>query len=297
MGGRVRCAAMASAIAHRVVVVGGGFGGVQVVHGLRRAPVEVTLVDRQNFTLFQPLAYQVATGALAAPEIAVPLRRVVRGQDNVRVILAEVIDVDVAAREVVLGRLPNGEPGRRLASDTLVTAGGSRYSYFGHGDWAERALELKSLEGALTIRSRLLTAFEAAEVERDPKRRAAWLTFVVVGGGPTGVEMAGQIAELAHDTLRADYRAADTGSARVLLVETADRPLTGFPPSLSAKAVRSLERLGVTPLLGSTVIDVTDESVSVRSASGERTIPARTVIWAAGVEAEGLAAAVARAAG
>ncbi len=280
-----------------MVVVGGGFGGVQVVRGLRRAPVEVTLVDRQNFTLFQPLAYQVATGALAAPEIAVPLRRIVRGQENVRVMMAEVVEVDVAARAVVLGRLPNGETGRRLPYDTLVAAGGSRYSYFGHDDWAERALELKSLEGALTIRSRLLTAFEAAEVELDPDRRAAWLTFVVVGGGPTGVEMAGQIAELARDTLRADYRAADTRSARVLLVETADRPLAGFPPSLAAKAVRSLERLGVTPMLGTTVIDVTDETVSVRTASGDRQIPARTVIWAAGVEAEGLAATMARAAG
>ena len=283
---------------HRVVVVGGGFGGLQAVRRLRRASVDVTLVDRQNFHLFQPLVYQVATGALSAAEVAAPLRAVLKRQENVRVVLAEVSGFDLERRQVVLDHLPNGRRGQRLDYDTLVVAGGSRYSYFGHNDWRARAPELKSLAGALDIRNRILTAFEAAEVELDEELRRSWLTFVVVGGGPTGVEMAGQIAELARDSLRRDFRAIDTRTARVLLVETADRILTGFPPSLSHKAERALEQLGVTPLVGHTVVDVGSVSVAIRSAGGEvEEVGARTLIWAAGVAASPLAAALASAVG
>ena len=282
----------------RVVVVGGGFGGLQAARKLGGAPVDVTLVDRQNFHLFQPLVYQVATGALSAAEVAAPLRGVFKRQANVRVVLAEVSGFDLERRQVLLDHLPNGARGERLDYDTLVVAGGSRYSYFGHDDWRERAPELKSLAGALDIRNRILTAFEAAEIEPDEERRRSWLTFVVVGGGPTGVEMAGQIAELARETLRRDFRHVDTRAARVLLVETADRILTGFPPSLSHKGERALEKLGVTPFVGHTVVDVGSASVAIRSANGEiEDVGARTVIWAAGVAASPLAAALASAAG
>ena len=189
--------------AHRVVIVGGGFGGLQAARGLRGAPVEITLIDRRNFHLFQPLSYQVATGALSPGEVAYPLRAVFKRDRNVRVLLAEVERFDLERREVVLrpvGGLPAPEP---VPYDTLIVAGGSHYSYFGHDEWSAHAAEVKSLESALTVRSRILSAFEAAELERDPERREEWLTFAVVGAGPTGVEMAGQIAELARDTLRA----------------------------------------------------------------------------------------------
>jgi NADH dehydrogenase len=282
----------------RVVVVGGGFGGLQAVRKLNRAAVDITLVDRQNFHLFQPLAYQVATGALSATEIATPLRVVLKRQANARVVLAEVAGFDLERRQVVLGHLPNGAHDERLDYDTLVVAGGSQYSYFGHDDWRGDAPELKSLAGALDIRSRILTAFEAAEVEPDDERRRSWLTFVVVGGGTTGVEMAGQIAELAQDTLHRDFRRIDTRSARVLLVEAADRILTGFPPSLSHKGERALEKLGVTPLVGHTVVDIGPVSVSIRSAAGEaEEIGTHVVVWAAGVAASPLAGGLASAAG
>jgi NADH dehydrogenase len=292
-------ASSAGELAHeRVVVVGGGFGGLQAVRRLRRAAVDVTLVDRQNFHLFQPLVYQVATGALSAAEVTAPLRAVLKRQTNVRVVLAEVSGFDLERRQVVLDHLPNGRRGERLDYDTLIVGGGSRYSYFGHDDWRARAPELKSLAGALDIRNRILSAFEAAEVEHKEELRRSWLTFVVVGGGPTGVEMAGQIAELARDTLRRDFRQIDTRRARVLLVETADRILTGFPSSLSHKAERALKKLGVTPLVAHTVVDVGPASVTTRSASGEmEDVGARTVIWAAGVAASPLAATLASASG
>ncbi len=279
---------------HRVVIVGGGFGGLQAARALRGAPVEITLIDRRNFHLFQPLSYQVATGALSPGEVAYPLRAIFKRDRNVRVVLAEVARFDLERREVVL-RPVDGLPAPEAAPyDTLIVAGGSRYSYFGHDEWSEYAAEVKSLESALTVRSRILTAFEAAEIERDPQRREEWLTFVVVGAGPTGVEMAGQIAELARDTLRADFRTADPGSGRILLVETADRVLTGFPPSLSAKAERSLRRLGVTPELGGTVVDVDETGVTIEDADGvTRRVPSRTVVWAAGVTASSLATALA----
>src|SRR3954471_21661958 len=280
--------------AHRVVIVGGGFGGLHATRGLRGAPVEITLIDRRNFHLFQPLTYQVATGALSPGEVAYPLRAVFKHDRNVRVLLAEVARFDLERREVVLrsvAGLPRPEP---VPYDTLIVAGGSHYSYFGHDEWAAHAAEVKSLESALTVRSRILAAFEGAELETEPERRAEWLTFTVVGAGPTGVEMAGQIAELAHDTLRRDFRSADPGRARVLLIEAADRVLTSFPPSLSAKAERALRRLGVTPVLGSTVVDVDETGVKIAHADdATRRIAARTVIWAAGVTASGLASELA----
>jgi NADH dehydrogenase len=282
---------------HRVVVVGGGFGGLQAVHALRRAPVEITLVDRQNYHLFQPLAYQVATGSLSSSEIAAPLRSVFKRQQNVRVLLAEATGVDLAAHKLELGSLPNGREREEIPYDSLIVATGSRYSYFGREDWRPYAPELKSLPGALDIRARILRAFEAAEMEDDPALRRAWLTFVVVGAGPTGVEMAGQIAELARDTLPRDFRTADTRETRVLLVETADRVLGSFTAKLSEKAKRSLEAIGVTPLTGHTVVDIGPQSVSVQSDGTIEEIPARTVIWAAGVTASSFARVLADAAG
>jgi NADH:ubiquinone reductase (H+-translocating) len=272
---------------HRVVVIGGGFGGLQATAKVSRAPVDVTLVDRRNFHLFQPLAYQVATGALSPGEICYPLRAIFKRRDNVRVLMAEVTGFDLASRRVELE--PIGQSGMSIAYDTLIVAGGSQYSYFGHDDWRAAAPELKSLEGALELRRRILRAFEAAEVEPDPDRSAAWLTFVIIGGGPTGVEMAGQIGEIARDTRR-DFRAIDSRQARILLVETSDRLLGTFPASLSAKAARSLQRLGATPRLGETAVAIDDQAVRVQHQDGAvEHIPARTVIWAAGVEASGLA--------
>jgi NADH:ubiquinone reductase (H+-translocating) len=283
---------------HRVVVVGGGFGGLQAARRLRRAPVEITLIDRRNFHLFQPLSYQVATGALSPGEVAYPLRAIFKRDRNVHVVLAEVERFDLERREVILhsvGDLPTPDP---VPYDTLIVAGGSHYSYFGHDEWSAYAAEVKSLESALVVRGRILSAFEAAELEHDPERREEWLTFVVVGAGPTGVEMAGQIGELARDTLNRDFRTADPTSGSILLVEAADRVLTGFPPSLSAKAERSLRRLGVTPLLDSTVVDVDETGVTIREASGEtRRIPARTIVWAAGVTASALASDLAELSG
>jgi NADH dehydrogenase len=271
-------------------VVGGGFGGLQAVLKLRRAPVEVTLVDRRNFHLFQPLTYQVATGALSPGEIAYPLRAIFKRYRNVRVLMAEVADFDLEARELQLRHVAGVPAPATIPYDTLIVAGGSRYSYFGHDEWREHAAEVKSLESALLVRNRLLSAFEAAESEPDPQRREAWLTFVVVGAGPTGVEMAGQIGELARDTLHRDFRAIDPRKARILLVEAADRVLTTFPASLSTKAARSLQRLGVTVLLGRTVTCVDGESVTVDDPSGKsERILSRTIVWAAGVTASGLA--------
>jgi NADH dehydrogenase len=284
-------------MSQRVVVVGGGFGGMLAVRGLRRADVDVTLVDRQNFYLFQPLVYQVATGSLSSVEISVPLRQIVRRQRNARVLLGEVDGFDLERRLVSVRGLPNDGDDIELPYDVLVVAGGSRYSYFGHDEWAPYAPELKSLAGALDLRDRILLAFEAAETETDADARQAWLTFVVVGAGPTGVEMAGQIAELGQ-TLRSEYRAADTRSVRVLLVEATDRVLGAFPDPLPRKAERQLRTLGVTPMLKTTVVGVDAHGVDVEGAADRATrIPARTAVWAAGVTASPVAAALAAAAG
>ena len=267
------------------------------MRGLRGADVEVTLIDRQNFYLFQPLVYQVATGSLSSVEIAVPLRQIVRRQHNTRVMLGEVVGFDLDARHVIIDQLPNGARGAELPYDVLLVGGGSRYSYFGHDEWAAHAPELKSLAGALDLRDRILLAFEAAEIEPDEAAREAWLTFVVVGAGPTGVEMAGQIAELGH-TLRREYRSVDTSKARVLLIEATDRVLGAFPDPLPRKAEQQLRSLGVTPLLSTTVVDIGSASVEVQAPDGSRTtIAARTAVWAAGVTASPLAGLLAEAAG
>jgi len=273
-----------------VVVVGGGFGGLQAVSHLARAPIEVTLIDRRNFHLFQPLTYQIATGALSPDEVCYPLRAIFKRRRNVRVLLGEVTEVDLEGRTVKIEPGAGDSGTQSIPYDTLIASGGSRYSYFGHDEWQDVAREVKSLESAVAVRGEILSAFEAAEVEPDEERRRAWLTFVVVGAGPTGVEMAGQIGELARDTLRRDFRLIDPREGRVLLVEMADRVLTTFPPSLSAKAARSLEHLGVTPLLGRTVVDIDEEGVTTETADHQHErLPARTVIWAAGVTASSLA--------
>jgi NADH dehydrogenase len=277
----------------KVVIVGGGFGGLQAARGLRRADVEVTLVDRQNFFLFQPLAYEVATGSLSSVEIALPLRHALRRQRNTRVVLGEATGFDLAARTVTVSRLPTGDT-TTFDYDVLAVAGGARYSYFGHDDWAEFAPELKTLDGALDLRDRILLAFESAEVETDEAARRAWLTFVVVGAGPTGVEMAGQIAELARDVLPKELREADPRSARVLLVEAGDRVLAGFMPRLSRSAERQLRSLGVEPLLETLVTGIDADGVTLES--GER-ISARTKVWAAGVAAAEVSQLLADAAG
>jgi len=285
-------------VSRRVVVVGGGFAGLLAARGLRGADgVDVTLVDRENFFLFQPLAYQVATGALSSVEIAAPLRQVLRRSRSTHVVLGEATGFDLDRRVVVVERLPNGDEPRELPYDTLVVAGGSRYSYFGHDHWAPYAPELKSLDGALELRDRILSAFEAAEVERDPAKRAAFLTFVIVGAGPTGVEMAGQIAELSRRVLRNEYRSTDTAEAQVLLVEAGERVLASYPPRLSHSAERQLRSLGVTPVLSSPVTDVGDGFVELQDGGQTRRIETRTVVWAAGVRASPLAAALADAAG
>src|SRR5258707_14698358 len=239
---------MTEASMHRVVIVGGGFGGLQAVENLRRAPVEATLADRRNFHLFQPLTYQVATGALSPGEIAYPLRAIFTRNKSVRVLLAEVAGFDLAEHRLQLRSVVGAPVPDSIPYDSLIVAGGSQYSYFGHDEWSEFAAEVKSLESAILVRGRILGAFEAAELEPDPERRAAWLTFVVVGAGPTGVEMAGQIAELARDTVRREFRAIDPRTARIVLVEAADRVLTTFPPSLSTRAAQSLHPIGVTGL-------------------------------------------------
>jgi NADH dehydrogenase len=291
---RRRPATEESAERHRVVVIGGGFGGLLAVRKLRRAPVDITLIDRRNFHLFQPLVYQVATGALSPGEIAAPLRGIFKRNRNVRVLLGEVTGFDLAGRRVLLGGLPSDDGPQEIPYDSLIVAAGSKYSYFGHEEWRPFAPDVKSIEGALDVRRRILTAFEAAEYESDPERRAAWLTFVVVGGGPTGVELAGQIGEIARDTLRRDFRTIDTRSTRILLVELAGRVLPEFPPRLSASAARALEQLGVTPLTGRRVVEIDKESVTIAAESGatER-VPARTVVWAAGVVASELGARLA----
>src|SRR3954463_14163543 len=253
---------------HRVVIVGAGFGGLQAAQHLKNADVEVTLIDRRNFHLFQPLAYQVATGALAPGEVCYPLRSIFRGEDNVRVILAEVTGFDLTARTVAL-RTPTGV--ETVGYDTLIVGGGSKYNYFGHPEWQEHAAELKSLEGALQIRAQVLRAFEAAEVVETEEERARQLTFVIVGAGPTGVEMAGQIAEIARDTRR-DFRAADTSQARVLLLEAGDRVLAAFPERLSRRAFKSLESLGVTPLLGHLVTGIDADGVTMRCDGDESVV-------------------------
>ena len=272
---------MSMAAPHRVVIVGAGFGGLYAAQALKRAAVELTVIDRRNYHLFQPLLYQVATGGLSPGEIASPIRHVLSRQRNTRVWLAEVRDIDVQNRRLLLDA---GE----ASYDTLVLAAGSHYNYFGHDQWAALAPGLKSIEDATEIRSRILTAFESAERQPDAEARRAWLTFVIVGGGPTGVELAGALGEIARDTLRHDFRSINPADARILLMEGSPRILPTFPPDLSASAERALAHLGVETHTGATVVDLNSGGVSVRSGDHVERIAARTVLWAAGVEASGL---------
>jgi NADH dehydrogenase len=260
---------------HRVVVVGAGFGGLEVVKGLAGAPVAITLIDRRNHHLFQPLLYQVATASLATSEIAWPIRALMRDRPEVTTILAELVGVDADGRRVRL------EDGASLPYDTLVLATGARHAYFGHDEWEPFAPGLKTIEDATKIRRRILLAFERAERETDPVQQAALLTFVVIGAGPTGVELAGTIADLARKTLPPDFRNIDTGEARVVLIEAGPRVLAGYPDELSDYAQASLEALGVEVELGRAVSDCTADSV----AYGDRRLSTRTILWAAGVRA------------
>jgi NADH dehydrogenase len=275
---------------HRVVIIGGGFGGLYAAQHLKGTPVQVTLLDRRNFHLFQPLLYQVATGGLSPANIAAPLRGVLRRQKNAQVLLAEVVDIDVANRQVILS---DGQVGY----DTLVVATGARHHYFGHPEWEQLAPGLKTIEDATEIRRRVLLAFEAAEREPDPERRRTWLTFVVVGAGPTGVELAGTLGELARYTLRGDFRTIDTAQARVLLLEGTDRVLPPYPPDLSAKAADQLQRLGVTVQTGAVVTDVQPDAVTFRRGDQSERVATRTVLWGAGVQASPLGQALAAATG
>ena len=248
---------------------------------LAKVPVDVTLLDRRNFHLFQPLLYQVATGTLSPANIAAPLRSVLRRQKNARVLLAEVTGFDLDKRLV---KLDDGE----IPYDSLIVATGSRHHYFGHPEWETVAPGLKSVEDATTMRRRILSAFEAAELCTDPARRQALLTFVVVGGGPTGVELAGAVAELAHRTLRNDFRSIHPNKARILLVEGVERILNVYPPDLSAKATRALEKLGVTVRTKTSVIDVHPERVTLKSGEQTEVVAAHTMLWGAGVQASPL---------
>ena len=260
--------------APRVVIVGGGFGGLSAAKALAKAPFDVTLIDRNNHHLFQPLLYQVATAALSPADIAWPIRHVLRGQKNAHVMLAKVTGVDLTRKEVVTDD-------RRMPYDYLVIATGARHAYFGHDAWAEFAPGLKTIDDATSVRRRILLAFEHAENESDAAERARLLTFVVIGGGATGVEMAGAIAELAKRALAADFRSIDPRSARIILVEAASRVLTPFDEKLSDTARRALEQLGVEVRLGAAVTDCNADGVRL----GSDFIPTRTVIWAAGVMA------------
>lgn len=265
--------------AYRVAILGGGFGGLYAAERLGRRGVPVTLIDRRNFHLFQPLLYQVATGGLSPGDIASPLRSVLRRFPQVEVVQGEAVDIDVGRRRVVLR---DGEVGY----DTLVVATGSSHHYFGHDQWERDAPGLKTVEDALEVRRRILVAFEAAEREPDPRRREACTTFLVVGGGPTGVEMAGAIGELARTTLKRDFRHIDPGRSRIILVEGLERVLPGFPPRLSAKAARTLGRLGVEVQTRTRVSDIRGDRVTLKHADGtESVVAARTVVWAAGVQA------------
>lgn len=276
--------------AHRVLIIGGGFGGLSAARALRRAPVQVTLVDRRNFHLFQPLLYQVATGALSPANIAAPLRALLRRQANVEVLLGEVDEIDVAARRV---RLRDGA----LTYDSLIVAAGATHSYFGHPEWEADAPGLKTIEDATALRRKILLAFETAERLHDPAEIGPWMTFVIVGAGPTGVEMAGAVAELAHETLRHDFRSIDPTRARILLVEGTDRVLPPFAPKLSAQARTGLERMGVEVRCNTLVTGIENGAVTLKSGNDTERIASHTFLWSAGVAASPLAKLLAGATG
>lgn len=266
---------------HRVVIVGGGFAGLHAARGLRNKPVQVTLLDRRNFHLFQPLLYQVATGWLSPANIAAPLRVVLRGQENAQVLLAEAVDFDVRNRRVILsdGQIPY---------ETLIVATGSGFHYFGHDEWEPLAPGLKTIEDATDIRRRIFQAFEAAERAGKREVLCEWLTFVIVGGGPTGVELAGALGEIVQDLIKYDFRKINPADVRILLVEGMERILPPYPPELSTRAQEFLARLGVAVRTGSMVEDIRYNTVTIRSKDTSETIQCRTVLWAAGVSASSL---------
>ncbi len=261
-----------------VVIVGGGFAGLWATRALASAPVRITLLDRGNHHLFQPLLYQVATAGLSAPDIAAPLRHILRRQKNVEVRMATVARIDAAGKRVEL------DDGSAIAFDFLLLASGATHAYFGNDHWAAHAPGLKTLDDALDLRRKLLLAFERAEAADDPAEREAWLSFAVVGGGPTGVELAGTLAEIARHTLKDEFRNIDPAQARVRLVEAGPRVLSSFPEDLSEKARRQLEKLGVEVATGTPVADITADGYRL----GETFVPAKTVVWAAGVAASPL---------
>ncbi len=267
---------------HRVAIVGGGFGGLYAAKELREAPAEVLVVDRRNFHLFQPLLYQVATGALSPGEIAAPLRAVLRGQENARVLLGAVVDLNADERWLEL------DEGARVPYDSLIVAAGAQNSYYGHHEWEPVAPGLKSIEDGTRVRHKIFYAFEAAERETDPVARRAWLTFVIAGGGPTGVELAGALGEIANDVLPSEFRSIRPSEAQIILLEGEGRILGTFDSSLSAAAERSLVRLGVRTRTGVRVTGITEEGVRIHTAAGEEFIAARTVLWGAGVRAADL---------
>jgi NADH dehydrogenase len=269
-----------------VVIIGCGFGGLEAARTLAAAPVRITLLDRSNHHLFQPLLYQVATAGLSAPSIAAPIRHMLRRQRNCTVLMAEVSGIDKAARRVCLA------DGQQLDYDVLIVASGATHSYFGRDEWAEHAPGLKTLADAFKLRARLLSAFERAETLATPAEREPWLNFIVIGAGPTGVEMAGTLAEIARHTLRDEFRRIDPAAARVLLLEGSERVLQAFKPALSSKAQRQLETLGVQVRTGCKVIAIDAEGVDVEQGGVRQRIPSRTVVWAAGVAASPLGRAL-----
>ena len=270
---------MTSTALPHVVIVGGGFGGLWATRALASASVRITLIDRCNHHLFQPLLYQVATAGLSSPDIAAPLRHILRKQRNVEVRLAEVRNIAAAEKRITL------EDGDELAFDYLLVATGATHAYFGHDEWAAHAPGLKTLDDALHLRRHLLLAFERAEAESDPDKRAAWLNFAIVGGGPTGVELAGTLAEIARHTLKNEFRNINPSAARVRLIEAGPRVLASFPEDLSQKACKQLQKLGVDVLTGTPVTDINEMGYRL----GDEFVAARTVVWAAGVAASPLA--------
>jgi NADH dehydrogenase len=266
---------------HRVVILGGGFGGLSAAQNLKKAPVKATLIDRQNYHLFQPLLYQVATGSLSPANVAAPLRDILKHQSNTTVFLAEAKSIDTTNKRVVLS---DGA----IDYDTLIVATGSSHQYFGHPEWEQFAPGLKTIDDATHVRRRILLAFEAAERERNPEKLREWMTFCIVGGGATGVELAGTLAEIAQDTLRENFRDIDPGQAKILLIEGTDRLIPSYPPDLSEAARKMLTKLGVTVRTGAMVIEVGPRSVKIREGDKIEEFPCRTILWAAGVLASPL---------
>jgi NADH dehydrogenase len=262
---------------HRLVILGGGFAGLYAAQALKRAPLDITIIDRRNYHLFQPLLYQVATGSLSPGEIAAPIRSILSRQENVRVLLGEAVDIDPAAKQISL------KDGAAIPYDSLIAATGSQCSYFGHDDWKMWAPGLKTVEDATTIRHKILLAFEAAERTADPVERCTWLTFVIVGAGATGVELAGALSEIANHTLKHDFRSIRPEDSRIIIVDGGQRTLATYPEDLSKRAEMQLTRLGARVRTGVTVTAVDEDGVTLKTATGQDHIPSHTVIWAAGV--------------